>query len=79
MKANFDVSAIINKVRIEQVTFLGKCRNCDKTINVSSILSVTHKQLLLRRYGIVRQDGKIVCKKVLDIDYCRTCASANIG
>ena len=77
---NLDLSAVANKVRISQITFLGKCYNCGKTVDLSGILSVTNKQLLVKRFGITKQtNGRYVCKYVLEIDACRTCAVANAG
>ena len=74
---NLDLSAAANKVRISQITFLGKCSNCDKIVDVSQVLPTEKKQTLARKYGFSLKGRTIVCNKVLDIGYCRTCAIAN--
>ena len=79
MKANFDVSAIINKTPLSRITFLGKCYNCDKIVDISTQLSDEVKRMLIKTYGIIVKGGMTFCNHALEMDYCRKCVQANLG
>ena len=79
MKANFDISAVTNKTPLSSITFLGKCYNCDKIIDLSDQLSDNVKRKLVETYGSIVRGGLTVCKQVLEMDYCKKCAQANLG
>lgn len=79
MKANFDISAVTNKTPLSSITFLGKCYNCDKTIDLSSQLSDNVKRKLIERYGTIVRGGMTFCRHMLEMDYCHKCAQANFG
>ena len=77
MKANFDVSAVVDKTPLSSITFLGKCYNCDKIVDISTQLSAEVKRMLIKTYGTIVRGGMTCCKQVLDLDYCYKCSQAN--
>ena len=77
MKANFDISAVVDKTPLSSITFLGKCYNCDKIIDLSAQLSDNVKRKLVNMYGTMVRGGMTCCKQVLDLDYCYKCSQAN--
>lgn len=79
MKANFDISAVTNKTPLSKIMFLGSCNNCDKLVDISAQLSDYVKRRLVETYGTIVRGDMTFCKRVIDIDYCKTCAQANLG
>ena len=79
MKANFDISAVSNRTPLAKIMFFGSCRNCDKLVDISAQLSNEEKRKLIKTYGTIVRGGFILCKQVVDIDYCETCAQANLS
>ena len=79
MKANFDISAVTSKTPLSSITFLGKCYNCDKLVDITSQLSNEVKRKLINTYGTIVRGGMTFCKQALEMDYCKTCAQANLG
>ena len=77
MRANFDITAVTNKTPLSGITFLGKCYNCDKMVDLSSELSDNVKRQLVNTYGTVNRGGMTYCKQVIELDYCRKCAQVN--